>query len=201
VNQSSAPANPMSYPTPPPNLPPHQPSIFVPPTAHARDSSQPFVAPGSIPGSSSAAGLRQSSPMATSSTGRTRPIQTPPTPEQGSSADRDDAAYFDRHGPRADSPLRRSSPRDIPVRAPAASVKENLNERYGERTREDSLGRRPTPTRVMSNDDETVVEKMWQSLFDADGNPTLRMNQFLRGIALYLVLIYILDAFRFLIIL
>jgi hypothetical protein len=39
----------------------------------------------------------------------------------------------------------------------------------------------------MTNEEETVVEKMWQPLFDLEGKPTLRLGQFLRGLALHLV--------------
>jgi hypothetical protein len=35
--------------------------------------------------------------------------------------------------------------------------------------------------------EETVVERMWQPLFDSKKRPTVRLGQFLRGIALFLV--------------
>jgi hypothetical protein len=39
----------------------------------------------------------------------------------------------------------------------------------------------------MTNEEETVVEKMWQQLFDPEGKPTARLGQFMRGLALHLV--------------
>jgi hypothetical protein len=60
-----------------------------------------------------------------------------------------------------------------------------LSSRYGDRT--DDVNRRPAAPRVHTGDEETVVEKMWQPLFDARGEPTARLGQFLRGLALHLV--------------
>ena len=33
----------------------------------------------------------------------------------------------------------------------------------------------------------TPIEKMWQRLFDVQGQPTARLGQFLRGLAVHLV--------------
>lgn len=162
---------PTYIPPPPPNPPPGSFNTMpVPPSlspTHTRESSQPFVAPGSIPGSSSTAGLyssRTSSPE----------IDTSPT-----------ASFV-----RSDT---ETTPRDIPLRSrpdmpSQPEQRENLTGRYGERSREGSQAdRRPSPARVLTNDEETVVEKMWQPLFDANSNPTIRLNQFLRGVALHIV--------------
>ena len=194
----------MSMPIPPPPPNPPAPAASFPPAppfspSQARDSSQPFVAPGSIPGSSSMAGMYGSSPPAASSSFvPSRTLHTPPTPEHGAGAgaDMDDAVYFDRRERRSSSrTTNESAPRDIPVRVRQPSEnspgggnrRENLNERYGERTREGSQSDRPAATRVLSGEEETVLEKMWQPLFEGDRNPTLRLSQFLRGIALHLV--------------
>ena len=45
---------------------------------------------------------------------------------------------------------------------------------------------RARPTRVPSDVEETPLEKFWQPLFD-NGNPTMRLGQFLRGLALHLI--------------
>lgn len=36
-------------------------------------------------------------------------------------------------------------------------------------------------------DDYTPIEKMWQRLFDQDGQPLPRLGEFLRGLALHLI--------------
>ncbi|KAF2829993.1 hypothetical protein CC86DRAFT_379481 [Ophiobolus disseminans] len=60
----------------------------------------------------------------------------------------------------------RSAPVDIPSERPAA---------------------RPAPAARMATDDYTPIEKMWQRLFDQDGQPLPRLGGFLRGLALHLV--------------
>lgn len=46
---------------------------------------------------------------------------------------------------------------------------------------------RPPPSARMATDDYTPIEKMWQRLFDQDGQPLPRLGEFLRGLALHLV--------------
>jgi len=46
---------------------------------------------------------------------------------------------------------------------------------------------RPAPPFRMSTDGFTPIEKMWQHLFDPQGQPTPRLGQFLRGLAVHLV--------------
>lgn len=46
---------------------------------------------------------------------------------------------------------------------------------------------RPAPTTRMASDDYSPIERMWQRLFDAEGQPLPRLGQFLRGLALHLV--------------
>jgi hypothetical protein len=41
--------------------------------------------------------------------------------------------------------------------------------------------------RARTEGEETVLEKIWQPLFDYEGKPTARLGQFLRGLALCLV--------------
>jgi hypothetical protein len=71
----------------------------------------------------------------------------------------------------------------------SAGGKEDLSARYGDRGSLSDNTRRPSPARARTDDDETVVEKMWQPLFDSRGEPTPRVGQFLRGLALHLVCI------------
>jgi hypothetical protein len=46
---------------------------------------------------------------------------------------------------------------------------------------------RPPPVARMATEDYTPIEKMWQRLFDVDGQPLPRLGEFLRGLALHLV--------------
>lgn len=46
---------------------------------------------------------------------------------------------------------------------------------------------RPPVQRHFTDVEETAIEKTWRPLFDADGQPTPRLSQFLRGLALHLV--------------
>ncbi len=49
-------------------------------------------------------------------------------------------------------------------------------------------GARPKgPKRLSTGQDPTILEKIWQTLFDDDGQPTARLGQFLRGIAVHLI--------------
>ncbi|KAL1635651.1 hypothetical protein SLS56_001704 [Neofusicoccum ribis] len=52
---------------------------------------------------------------------------------------------------------------------------------------------RPQVQRHLTDVEETAIEKTWRQLFDADGQPTPRLSQFLRGLALHLVCVTIDD--------
>lgn len=54
---------------------------------------------------------------------------------------------------------------------------------------------RPAPAARMATDDYTPIEKMWQRLFDPDGQPLPRLGEFLRGLALHLVRYHCSDMF------
>jgi hypothetical protein len=204
ANPSTFPVMNMHVPPPPPNPPASAVPLARAPSfspVHMRESSQPFVAPGSIPGTTSAAAQYGTSPRAQATMGASRSIPTPPTPDRGSGGEWDEATYFDRRQrrPSRTRPSPESAPRDIPLRRrnsranrspqmnDSAAVKENLSERYGDSRTDELQPDRPGTTRLMSNYEETVVEKMWQPLFDTDCKPTPRLHQFLRGIALHLV--------------
>lgn len=48
--------------------------------------------------------------------------------------------------------------------------------------------RRPKgPARLSTSMEETTLEKIWGQLFDETGNPTVRLGQFLRGLAIHIV--------------
>lgn len=131
-----------------------------------------------------------------------RPVHTPPSPARRSSNDSslpDHHLLHEHHHP------------------PVDGTREDLSGRYGDRTEDaplrrtetnsfssrqvprdrsaedsDSSRRRPPlVSRQKTDEEETVVEKMWQPLFGGDGKPTPRLGQFLRGLALHLVSIAI----------
>lgn len=55
-------------------------------------------------------------------------------------------------------------------------------------TNEDDRATRPKgPQRISTSGDMTVVEKIWGTLFSEQGEATLRLGQFLRGIAMHLI--------------
>lgn len=138
------------------------PSASAPPQQYFPPPPPPFIPPQSPTTST------------TNSIPTSRNIHTPPSPAR-------------RDSTRASTP-------DVPAQDPlffdAAFAKEDLSSRYGDRTESD-VNRRPTVPRVHTDDEETVVEKMWQPLFDARGEPTPRVGQFLRGLALHLVSIFL----------
>lgn len=43
------------------------------------------------------------------------------------------------------------------------------------------------PSRLSTGKEETTLEKIWGQLFDEEGHPTLRLGQFLRGLAVHIV--------------
>ena len=43
------------------------------------------------------------------------------------------------------------------------------------------------PSRLSTSKEETTLEKIWGQLFDEDSHPTVRLGQFLRGLAVHLV--------------
>lgn len=79
---------------------------------------------------------------------------------------------------------RRSSASSSTARAPF-----RRGSRGSERSYDDPSRSRPRPMRVPSTGvdaEATTLEKIWQPLFD-NGNPTMRLGQFLRGLAIHLI--------------
>lgn len=128
----------------------------------------------------------------------TRPVHTPPSPARRSSNGSslpDHHLPQDLHHPSVDGTREDLSGRygdrteNVPLRRTETS---SFSSRQVPRDRSaedsDSSRRRPPHiSRHMTDEEETVVEKMWQPLFSSDGKPTPRLGQFLRGLALHLV--------------
>lgn len=69
---------------------------------------------------------------------------------------------------------------------------DDLPTRYSSSTPTDTPHRdrapeRPAPAERMATEDFTPIEKMWQRLFDTEGQPLPRLGEFLRGLAMHLV--------------
>merc|ERR1711981_464444 len=73
------------------------------------------------------------------------------------------------------------------VRDSKIDMKENLTSRYGDRSESDAMPRRPIIPSLSVDEEPTTLEKIWQPLFDVRGEPTERLGQFLRGIALHII--------------
>ena len=43
------------------------------------------------------------------------------------------------------------------------------------------------PSRLSTSKEETTLERVWGQLFDEEGHPTIRLGQFLRGLAVHIV--------------
>ncbi|KAF2463488.1 uncharacterized protein BDR25DRAFT_298052 [Lindgomyces ingoldianus] len=116
------------------------------------------------------------SPTSTSASFHSRNVYTPPSPKHhdysSHGSDSPDPlardSMFDGSGDTPTPRHERSAPVDIPTdRAPRS---------------------RPPPAQRMSQEgDFTPIEKMWQRLFDPQGQPVPRLGQFLRGLAVYLI--------------
>lgn len=162
---------------------PPYPSVGVPSTSipmpPQMPSQTPFPVPPLVPQQHS--GYPVGSPAGSVNSVPVRSVHTPPTPNRMS--DSEDSQPFDgaKNADRDNESRAWTSTKDM-----QSSIKEDLRGRTGEVQRDESSRERPAPSRTRTGDDETVVEKMWQPLFD-NGQPTTRLNQFLRGIALHLV--------------
>lgn len=108
-----------------------------------------------------------------------RSMYTPPSPHKH------------QDYPRRDSPeFRSAAPQDGP-KSPEESPKVHFKERRPSSPYSDSnesIYTRPKgPTRLSTGRDETTLEKIWGQLFDEESNPTVKLGQFLRGLAVHIV--------------
>lgn len=112
------------------------------------------------------------SPASTSSV-PPRDVYTPPSPKY---------TEFSSQKSQSPDPLVRDFPLDGNTDTPTPRpVKSDPVESSKEKAT------RPAPAPRMATDDYTPIEKMWQRLFDHNNQPTQRLGQFLRGLALHLI--------------
>ena len=116
------------------------------------------------------------SPSTQSATSHSMPernVYTPPSPQKH--FEYPNHGSPDSKAPPYDSP---PSPRDQDDRRPSSQIS----------TGSDANTSRPRgPVRLSTSKEETTLEKIWGPLFKEDGTPTLRLSQFLRGLAVHLV--------------
>lgn len=109
----------------------------------------------------------------------TRNVYTPPSPHKHND--------YEYGSPESQpyQPARPPSPREPPIsqfadKRPPSRVSQN-SDMSNTRTQAQK------PVRIPSSQEETTLEKIWGCLFDDEGHPTVRLGQFLRGLAIHLV--------------
>ena len=92
---------------------------------------------------------------------------------------------------RRESPEFRSAVPQCEIRSPQEAPQTQFRERRtsspNSESNESGYTRPKGPARLSTGRDETTLEKIWGQLFDEDSNPTARLGQFLRGLAVHIV--------------
>lgn len=96
-------------------------------------------------------------------------VYTPPSPNKHSE-------FFNTGSPQSHSAVPHSPPYN--ARRPSSPIS----------VESDPIATRPRgPERLSTGKEETTLEKVWGQLFDEGGNPTVRLGQLLRGLAIHIV--------------
>lgn len=116
-----------------------------------------------------------------------RHVYTPPSPHRPS-----DDLPLDSPTSQAKFPNqsfgRASPPLDRRAASPLSQVSQAGWSTYREKEKDRDVDSRPKgPIRLDTETEETTLERIWGQLFDVENHPTLRLGQFLRGIAIHLV--------------
>ena len=126
--------------------------------------------------------LHQPVPQSPSTLGSTSPppthhrtVYTPPSPYKQSDYPRHESP---------DPPLHAASQRS---RTPPPIDRERRASSPTTAHEDPSYTRPRGPARLSTGRDETTLEKIWGQLFDEESNPTPRLSQFLRGLAMHIV--------------
>ena len=103
---------------------------------------------------------------------------------------------------KVDNPMHSSPPKHSASNPISHGLRESLSAYGSDRKsssppiqNSDPDHRRPKgPARLSTSMEETTLEKIWGQLFDEAGHPTVRLGQFLRGLAIHIVgsIIYLL---------
>lgn len=116
--------------------------------------------------------LSPSTQSATSPPMPTRNVYTPPSPHKHF-----DHPTYGTPDPRPPSP-REPSTSTLEDRRPLSRLSQSSDH---------SIPRPKGPVRLCTAQEETTLEKIWGQLFYENGEPTERLGQFLRGLAVHLV--------------
>ncbi|KAI4126445.1 MAG: hypothetical protein LQ347_004969 [Umbilicaria vellea] len=96
-------------------------------------------------------------------------VYTPPSPNKHSESSNYDSPYSQS-----------AIPHSPPYNARRPSLPNSVES--------DPIGTRPRgPERLSTGKEETTLEKIWGQLFDEGGNPTARLGQLLRGLAIHII--------------
>lgn len=139
--------------------------------------SKPFSPPPPPP-------IQQPVPLSPSSVSASSPpmqrsMFTPPSPHKYQEYPRRESPEFRSAGPQGSH----ESPRE----SPKSQFKERRTSSPYSESNESGYTRPKGPTRLSTGRDETTLEKIWGQLFDEEGNPTAKLGQFLRGLAVHIV--------------
>ena len=114
----------------------------------------------------------------------TRGVYTPPSPQKHHD-------YHSQGSPHSQSAPFANAPqspiRDSPATAFHPRRTSSPFSQSSDGSREDSRARPKGPERLSTGKEETTLEKIWGQLFDEEGHSTLRLGQFLRGLAVHIV--------------
>lgn len=109
-----------------------------------------------------------------------RGIYTPPSPQKHHDFHREDSPHLQN--------TRYTNPPQSPGHDRASHTDQSRRSSSPLSHSSDENRPRPRgPERLSTSKDETTLEKIWGPLFDEDGHPTLRLGQFLRGLAVHIV--------------
>ena len=109
-------------------------------------------------------------------------VYTPPSPEKHGS--------IPHISPEHSQPIRlpdapHSPPRDGTAPLDPRPSASPLS--YGSEGSDKDYQRPKGPTRLSTEKEETTLERIWGQLFDEESHPTMRLGQFLRGLAVHIV--------------
>ena len=122
------------------------------------------------------------SPSTTSGTSQNMPdrVYTPPSPQKhhdypNHTSPQSQSGYLPEN-PTMEQKAARYSPRRHS--SPSSHISDSSDKAYA---------RPKGPSRLSTGKEETTLEKIWGPLFDEDSRPTVRLGQFLRGLAVHIV--------------
>ena len=107
-----------------------------------------------------------------------RNVYTPPSPHK--------VPEYERYeSPQSQSSAYAPPPQSPPERSTASFHSRRTSSPLSQAS--DTSHHRPRgPTRLSTGKEETTLERIWGQLFDEDSHPTVRLGQFLRGLAVHI---------------